>query len=231
MGQIQTAKILDKLGGSPERKQELEAQGYVNLGVIDPDIDTLAVAEKIGSVVKISGVPAVQSLTPKYKKETPPNIYSGNFGLKEFPLHTDLAHWYIPPRFFILRAKVPAPDVSTMILHYAKFLKDVPSKLVSRALFKPRRKLDNKLFLLRLVSQGISRWDEIFISPENDSAKCISEYIKNKDFSTVTDKISFMNKGETLLVDNWKVLHGRSKVPQGSMNRTVERVYLSEMSN
>jgi hypothetical protein len=231
MGQIQTAKILVKFWDELERKQELEAQGYVNLGVIDPDIDTFSVAEKIGSIVNISGVPTVQTLTPKHKKETTPNIYSGNFGLKGFPLHTDLAHWHIPPRFFILRAKTPALDVFTTILHYSKFVKDLSSELVSRALFKPRRKLDNRMFLLRLVHEGVSRWDDIFISPENDSAKCILEHIKNKDYNAMVDKISFKYKGEALLIDNWKVLHGRSRVPQGSMDRSVERVYLSEVYN
>ena len=231
MGQIQTAKMLGKFFMPQGKKQELQEQGYLNLGVIDPDFETLAIAESIGSVVKNSSFTTVQSLTPKHKKESAANIYSGNFGLKEFPLHTDLAHWHIPPRFFILRAKVPAPDVSTTVLHYSKFVQDLPSKLVDRALFKPRRKLDGKIFLLRLTHEGISRWDDIFISPENDSARCISEHIKNKDFNTMVDKVSFKNKGETLLVDNWNVLHGRTKVLQGSLDRSVERVYLSEIYN
>ena len=37
------------------------------------------------------------------------------------------------------------------------------------------------------------------------------------------------NPGDTLIVDNWRFLHGRSCVPAVDVNRRIERVYLSEL--
>jgi Taurine catabolism dioxygenase TauD, TfdA family. len=38
------------------------------------------------------------------------NQYSGNYGLAEFPLHSDLAHWAVPPRYFMLRCVAGAVE-------------------------------------------------------------------------------------------------------------------------
>jgi hypothetical protein len=37
--------------------------------------------------------------------------YSGNFGISEFPLRTDLPHWVVPPRFVdAAEYYTPAPE-------------------------------------------------------------------------------------------------------------------------
>ena len=41
--------------------------------------------------------------------------------------------------------------------------------------------------------------------------------------------ITLANPGDTLIIDNWRVLHGRSSVGEGDTDRMIERVYLSEL--
>lgn len=42
--------------------------------------------------------------------------------------------------------------------------------------------------------------------------------------------LSLLNPGDTLIVDNWRFLHGRSSVQADDAGRCIERVYLSELS-
>lgn len=37
------------------------------------------------------------------------------------------------------------------------------------------------------------------------------------------------NPGDTLIIDNWTTLHGRSEVEKSSNDRVIERVYLREI--
>jgi alpha-ketoglutarate-dependent taurine dioxygenase len=36
------------------------------------------------------------------------------------------------------------------------------------------------------------------------------------------------NTSDTLLIDNWRMLHGRSAIPDGGDGRIIERVYLGD---
>ena len=58
---------------------------------------------QLGSIEKLDGLSEIQELTPKEASESAPNLYSGNFGCSDFPFHTDLAHWFQPPRYLVLR--------------------------------------------------------------------------------------------------------------------------------
>ena len=41
--------------------------------------------------------------------------------------------------------------------------------------------------------------------------------------------LTLVKNGDTVIIDNWRCLHGRSKVPESEMDRKLERVYLSEI--
>jgi L-asparagine oxygenase len=80
----------------------LKSNGYLFLQGFEPDMPTYDVAAKIGITQDIRGIPTVQQLRPRDKYESSSNVYSGNYGLDEFPLHSDLAHWAMPPKYFLI---------------------------------------------------------------------------------------------------------------------------------
>ncbi len=43
-----------------------------------------------------------------------------------------------------------------------------------------------------------------------------------------TDRFAFENPGDTLVVDNWRMLHARSAVPMTQRSRKIHRAYLSK---
>jgi hypothetical protein len=70
----------------------------------------------------------------------------------------------------------------------------------------------------------------MFIVPMNDAAESVKRVMQASPWggSNLT-QIAFGDPGDTLIVDNWRCLHGRSDVPDEAMDRHLERVYLSEI--
>ena len=207
---------------------ELKENGFVLFGS-DKNQSSICVANSIGKVFRVESMPLVQTLTPREMKNEKKSTYSGNFGKEMFPFHTDLAHWYRPPRYLMLRCIVPAKEVYTGILHGNSIFKDESPVELKKALFKPRRRLDNKSYFLRLFQEKMIRWDTLFIRPANSMAEKVQERILEKLADTEFKKVFFELPGETILLDNWKVLHCRSQVPLSAHNRKIERIYLEEV--
>jgi alpha-ketoglutarate-dependent taurine dioxygenase len=42
--------------------------------------------------------------------------------------------------------------------------------------------------------------------------------------------IRLVRRGDTLLIDNWRMLHARSPIPMGRGDRCIQRVYLGGLS-
>ena len=81
----------------------VNARGFAFIRRYLPDEPPLAAMSRLGTVVQVQGLAEIQELKPRLQTEASPNIYSGNYGYGRFPLHTDLAHWCIPPRYLVLR--------------------------------------------------------------------------------------------------------------------------------
>lgn len=159
-----------------------------------------------------------------------PNTYSGIYGLAEFPFHTDLAHWLQPPRFILLRCSKGYQSVFTLLHDGAAIADAVTRDLMMRALFKPRRPQRGASFLLRLCERFENadrfRWDQVFLRPACKLGQVahheVGAYLRREN----PTKLSLIAAGDTLLIDNWRMLHARSLVPRGCEDRRIERVYL-----
>ena len=96
-----------------EIKKQLELNGYVFIPSHFPDEETLTSMSNLGEVLHITNINQKQTLIPIKPSNSNLNTYSGNYGLSAFPLHTDLAHWVVPPRYFALRCVKQHPILST----------------------------------------------------------------------------------------------------------------------
>ncbi|WP_397458324.1 hypothetical protein AB3464_26550 [Pseudomonas asplenii] len=207
-------------------ESELRSFGFSKFTIKKSNITTTQIAEHIGTIA----LPlSIQKITPRTKDKLQTNTYSGNFGLDAFPLHTDLAHWSTPPHYVILRCIQPAEEVKTLLLDFKKILSPEDSSTLSRALFRPRRSLENKVSLLRLSENEKLRWDSLFLQPVNATAKNLAGRILEKINNTVKIEVNLASNKDCLILDNWRILHGRTAVPEHCKNRILERIYLSSM--
>lgn len=214
-------------------KQLLEQQGYAFIPSFCPDLEPTTAAAALGVPEQVDGLRLVQELSPTMSDLTTPNTYSGNFGLGTFPLHTDLAHWVMPPRYLMLRCAVGDPDASTQMLDSRSLVAAVGSNVLARCLTRPRRPMKRSFQLLPILqklserSQRLIRWDSIYLRPVNEYAQAVFRSIEEYLSCTQPISVILLREGDTLLLDNWRVLHGRSPVRYSASSRRINRIYMS----
>jgi L-asparagine oxygenase len=220
-------------------RADLKRDGFGFYPRLLAEMATSQVANILGSLANLSrlfpesGIPVVQTLVPRETNEAGLNQYSGNFGLAEFPLHSDLAHWALPPRYFMLRCIVGSNDVFTHVLSWASIVDRIGTLPLRRAVFTVRKQKRGYSCLVRALSTcdglDVIRWDPLFLRPLNVSAEQVTLAITSSNWNSKVQRILLQNPGDTLLVDNWQILHGRAAVSDKSVVRRIERIYLAEV--
>jgi L-asparagine oxygenase len=220
---------------------ELRRNGYVFIPELDPLRSSLEVAECIGSVVDLhaaypgKGLKKVHLLRAMKEDESRPNTYSAMLGLKEFPPHTDFANWASPPRYLMLRCIVGFDHVFTSIIPSHALLSCLGERISSRALFRPRRQVLGKPVTIlpmcfSIMDTEAIRWDPRFLRPlNNEATEAFSKAPGSVDLQESIVRIQLSSPGDTLLIDNWRCLHGRSEIGVGALSRHLERVLLDEV--
>jgi L-asparagine oxygenase len=214
--------------------QSVQKDGYAILNGFEPNRLTESLLGLIGDPVALGSEGPIHQLRPRRVEEAPLNTYSGNYGLGEFPLHTDLAHWFLPPRYFLLRCVVGFGNIPTVLVDGFPLVKQVGTTALTRALMQPRRPVNGKRSLLRLFQMAGSaasliRWDEKYIQPATKAgASGASRFSK---VLAVAPRIlaSLSQSGDTIVIDNWRMLHGRAAVPESCLSRIIDRVYLRSL--
>lgn len=215
-------------------KEEINDTGYVVLPSYLPKAFTIEAASKLGRVQHIEGINKKQILIPRSQSEKNLNTYSGNFGLNAFPLHTDLAHWYTPPRYLLLRSLIGTKSVATGVFDATDLIVNFGRNDLRRALVQPRRLIQGRRNLLRLLDTApngydIFRWDLLFLTPVTEFSRYLISQIKEYLTEINEKKISLVAPGDTMIIDNWRIFHSRDAIKKDALNRRVERVYLSEI--
>lgn len=180
------------------------------------------------------GSKLVHQLTPTETHQSMPNTYSGRYGFDRFPLHTDLAHHRRPPHYLMLRSKRGYADVATHLIDGLHLVRALGSSLLSRALVQPRRPRSGERPLMSFFQPhhgewGMLRWDEIYIQPASGAGEQAFAAITRYIAATIPISVYLTGPGDTLIVDNWRMIHGRSAVPPHCTDRTIERAYLEEL--
>lgn len=206
--------------------ERLQFNGYAEIADTDSSISTSEIARKLAIPIGAIVSEVVEQLDASPTGSKPLNTYGGNYGLGRLPLHTDLAHWHRPPRYVLLRCQTGTPSVATHLLHRRQLEEWIPKSMMQRALFSPRRRLDGKMFLLRMLSGDLIRWDQLFLKPQNAAAHEVASRMQEIELELPIVKVLLSSAGQALLIDNWLVLHGRSSVPATESNRKLDRVYL-----
>lgn len=216
---------------SQSLKQEVTRHGYAFFREYFPETDTATIASEFGRPLTPWPGRLIQELVPR--AIATPNTYSGMYGLDCFPFHTDLAHWRQPPRYLLLRCLNGYSDVPTLLLDGQAIFDAETLEILTRAIVKPRRPSGGTLDLLRLctpVDSGYCfRWDETFLKPASRIGEVASQRVRELLPKRDPLSIALVRSGDTLLIDNWRMLHARSLVPTECEDRKIHRVYLEDM--
>ncbi|QIK41655.1 TauD/TfdA family dioxygenase [Pontibrevibacter nitratireducens] len=171
------------------------------------------------------------TLSPLKEDSASPVSYSGIYGLSEFPMHTDMANWRLPPRYLVLWAESGSLDVSTPLLDCREIFDASERKILARALVKPRRPVRGRLPIMRLIENSNStdyyhRWDTMFLKPASPAGDDGMKLVSSKLEAGRSYDVCLSRPGDGVIIDNWRMLHGRSSVKEKDMKRRLRRAYL-----
>lgn len=149
-------------------------------------------------------------------------------------MHTDLAHWRLPPRYFMLRCVKGYAEVPTLVFDGNQVVSNIGRELLRRAVVRPRRPKAGEVRLLRLLGDGpdaeILRWDSLYLKPASRIGEIAVASVSECLGSITPTAVALIEKGDTMVIDNWRMLHGRSAVMESYQNRHLERVYLGSLN-
>jgi L-asparagine oxygenase len=106
-------------------------------------------------------------------------------------------------------------------------------KSLFKAIVQPRRRVKGHLFYLRIFDTvdcgSLFRWDARYIVPANEST--VIRITRVHEIIRVTPKtqLQLVEKGDTLILNNWRMLHGRGEIPFHCSSRRTEPAYLEEL--
>lgn len=228
-----TVELVLKLSMLSKISGEVSEKGYVFLPNLLPDVSTEELADTLGDPLSPWEGGLVQKLIPT--SEATPNTYSGIYGLNRFPFHTDLAHWREPPRYLLLRCIVGYSDVPTLLIDGKSLMDEISRDMLTRAIFKQRRPLNGVLSLLRLLEvnkngKDIIRWDEVFIKPASKIGEVVNLQVRDYLVNCQPLSVELVDTNDTLIIDNWRMMHARAPILTGRNNRELERVYLRTLN-
>jgi L-asparagine oxygenase len=215
----------------------LAEDGFVFLSDFLPGCTTQEAAAQLGSIIDMApllpGYNTVQDLRPVHVGSAPKNHYSGNFGLDPFPLHTDFAHWAVPPRFVLLRCVSGTDSVATHLLAWKELLSAISRCTIAKSVFRSRKRRNGNSSLLRALSRrgcvDLFRWDSLFLTPVNRSAEELSDLMRDCTWGAKASKVILIRPNDSILIDNWQILHGRGSVEGHQMHRHLQRAYMMEV--
>lgn len=214
-------------------KDQVLKCGYAFMAEYKPEKTASEIIDSIGKILKLGTGSPVHVLVPTALEVSAPNTYSGLYGMKSFPFHTDMAHWRLPPRYLMLRCVVGFEEVPTLLTEGVALAKEVGLDLLARAIVRPRRPINGKFPLLRIYQpkdeDAILRWDDVFFLPASQAGEQAVALFRQAVHACSPQKIALAKPGDTLIIDNWRMLHARTSVPIGCEGRKIERVYIGEL--
>jgi hypothetical protein len=171
----------------------------------------------------------VKLLTPRLSTDSRPQTLSAVYGRGEFPLHTDTAFWPVPSRYLIFRA-IGDLRRPTTILGVGELLQGLGiefQNIAERSIWSVRT--PQAAFYCSMTfmvgSDRCWRFDSRCMFPVNKHAAQVLEIVGSR-MSDIRNVEVNWSAGIGLVLDNWRVLHGRGPMPVGETSRILERVYV-----
>lgn len=211
---------------------ELNKYGWWKTKVEDLDrLQDLMVGfgERLGNPIasrKSKGV--VHPLVPLTKKEAFPNSLSSKFETGRFPLHVDTAYWTTPCRYLILGCvKAGESQRPTNLLDFSTLdFSDAEKELLFNSPFLIQN--GRRSFYGSVLSRDRSfvRYDPGCMVPANMNSQKIDHILSSERLENVSHEL-FWETGMVLVIDNWRVLHGRGVQQKDGRDRELYRVLVS----
>lgn len=212
----------------PGNHSDLHKRGWL-LTETSGDEELLELATSLGvPVPSRKASPLIDELRPLSRSQARPFSLSAQHGTGAFPLHTDTAHWSTPARYVVLRA-ARAHDRATLLVDSRSLPLDADGrKLLKRAVFTVRSGRGSFLTTIQPEDEKFFRFDRGCMFPKTASASYALSLITSAEASCPLVEIDWL-ANSTLVLDNWRFLHGRAHGDgTNKYSRLLRRVLVAE---
>ena len=202
---------------------EARAKGWTSASGGVESIRKQAVSLGWAEVAPRRGDATVSVLRPVTESAAHPNSLSAVYGLGQQPLHTDGAYLQEPPDVLVFICERPSATPTQL------WRPDVPARrrrplsttsALSHGMFLVRNGRDS--FYAPALSGSGYRYDPGCMTPCDARAREVQRYFEQQ-FSRASAH-EWSAAGQVLVVDNRRVLHARSAVAEGDLDRELTRI-------
>lgn len=211
-------------------RQSLSASGFQILrGCQEKDLLGMAATCGVPVAEPRDGI-LVKPLRPVSASTAPRNTLSARYGQGRFPLHTEAAYWREPPRFVLLFCVDPGDgrqatvllDADPLVRSQAGHVLNTSPWLVSSGVHP---------FLSSVVSgvygRRMLRFDRECMRPLTSPGYAFEAQIEKFIEISVLHHHQWQ-AGDLLVLDNWRMLHGRGPAAAPSSSRLLLKVMARE---
>ena len=164
-------------------------------------------------------------VVPLHRVDAHPRSQSAAYGLGPLPFHVELSHRQVPCRYLVLGCLDPGqPSCSTTLLDWRSlgFTSHDLSQLRGAPLLV--RNGRRSFYTSALPADGrFLRYDVECIEAVDARGRAALNTIQTR-LSAAASISQNWRRGDILVIDNWRMLHGREAVQQDSGRRLVRRL-------
>lgn len=207
----------------------LKDNGWIEFNSGSSDNELISIASQVGEILKHPNGQSVFNLKPRIENKSVKGTFSDKHGLGNFPFHTDTAFLKKPARFVLMHTIEPS-NCSTTIISKDTFwdlLGQADKSNAERAVYRVRtnREMFYTSFIFRENNIEGIKYDPACMLPFNKFAKefdrAFQDILKNIEPKNVK-----WTGNKTVLIDNWKSLHGRGSA-KNDIKRVLKRIYIN----
>ena len=198
--------------------------------VLDTSESLVTVAARFGKPVPSRLDSAlVDILTPTPSTAAPRRSLSAIYGTGAFPYHVDGAYFPDSPHFVLLRAEAAEGYRRPTLLIDTRTLFSTAERSV--LIHGVWRVAARRSFLTSVMSPEGSaafkfRFDRDCMTPLTRSAICADELIVRRVSDAIPTAVDW-TPGKTIVIDNWRILHGRGPGSAEPEHRILSRVMVA----
>lgn len=216
---------------SAEKRSQLGCNGWVALDFDEAKepllkCRLLQLAEELGTpVMTRNGGDLIDKLSPVLSSQARPRSLSKIYERGEFPLHADTAHWLTPCRYIILACLKPGQGSRpTFLLDVARLsLSDAQKGLLRIATFRVVNGRNSFYSTILSSNRAFVRYDPGCMKPLSGSGNSALEVFGRKNWANNVESVNWQ-AGRVIILDNWRVLHGRGDSLVSDPDRVLLRV-------
>lgn len=215
---IAISSTLPPLGGLAERGWSLHSNAGADAHATVSELGRLG--DRLGTRTAGRAGSLEEIIEPRSADEAHPRSISACYGLDGLPFHAELSHRTRPCRYLLLGCIDPgAPAAATMLLDWRTLgFSSEELDLLEGTPVLVRSGRRSFYSTILAAGRAFLRYDPGCLEPVDQRGRTALALVKDR-IAGAPSEAHHWRQGDILIIDNWRILHGRSPSGRGCGRR------------